>query len=464
MMKKKKLGEELLSKQGKPYDVSLSAGAKEVSAFCDGYMTFLDCAKTEREASREAVSTLTANGFHSFDPDKTYKSGDKIYWLNHKKSVIAAVIGTRPFDDGFLITAAHIDSPRLDVKPKPLYEEANLAFLKTHYYGGIKKYQWTAVPLAIHGTVVLKSGKEINVCIGEETSDPVFYITDLLPHLARKTQGNKTMGEIISGEQLNILLGSQPYDDVEKDAVKINMLRLLNERYGMIEDDFISAELEIVPAYKARYIGLDRSFIGAYGQDDRVCGYAALSALSELGTPDKTCIMVLADKEEIGSVGNTGLCSDMLKNFIALLCTPHHVSPERVYINSKCLSADVNVAYDPNFPEVYERRNAAYLNCGPTLSKYTGSGGKGGSNDASAEYLGELRRAFDEDNVPWQIGELGKVDEGGGGTVARYVSSLGIETIDIGVGLLSMHSPYELSSCYDVFALYSAISCFYEKL
>ena len=463
-MKKKKLGEELLSKQGKPYDVSLSAGAKEVSAFCDGYMTFLDCAKTEREASREAVSTLTANGFHSFDPDKTYKSGDKIYWLNHKKSVIAAVIGTRPFDDGFLITAAHIDSPRLDVKPKPLYEEANLAFLKTHYYGGIKKYQWTAVPLAIHGTVVLKSGKEINVCIGEETSDPVFYITDLLPHLARKTQGNKTMGEIISGEQLNILLGSQPYDDVEKDAVKINMLRLLNERYGMIEDDFISAELEIVPAFKARYIGLDRSFIGAYGQDDRVCGYAALSALSELGTPDKTCIMVLADKEEIGSVGNTGLCSDMLKNFIALLCTPQHVSPERVYINSKCLSADVNVAYDPNFPEVYERRNAAYLNCGPTLSKYTGSGGKGGSNDASAEYLGELRRAFDEDNVPWQIGELGKVDEGGGGTVARYVSSLGIETIDIGVGLLSMHSPYELSSCYDVFALYSAISCFYEKL
>ncbi len=463
-MKKKKLGEELLSKQGKPFSVPLAVCDDEVTAFCNGYMSFLNRAKTEREASKEAVSILSERGFQCFDPEKAYRPGDRVYWLNHKKSVIAAVIGTKPFEEGFLITAAHVDSPRLDVKPKPLYEETNLAFLKTHYYGGIKKYQWTAIPLAIHGTVVLKDGREITVCIGEDTTDPVFYITDLLPHLARKAQGSKTMGEIISGEQLNIILGSLPYAGEEKDAVKINMLRILNERYGMIEDDFISAELEVVPAYRARYIGLDRSFIGAYGQDDRVCGYTALMALAEMESPSKTCVVVLADKEEIGSVGNTGLCSDMLKNFISLLCAPRQVAPERVYLCSKCLSADVNAAYDPNFPEVYERRNAAYLNCGPTLSKYTGSGGKGGSNDASAEYLGELRRAFDEGKIPWQIGELGKVDEGGGGTVARYVSSLGIETIDIGVGLLSMHSPYELSSCYDVYALYSAISCFFSKL
>ncbi|MBQ8994860.1 MAG: aminopeptidase [Oscillospiraceae bacterium] len=462
----KKLQKKLLSQKGSSISVGRSLDDNAISSFSHDYIEFLNNSKTEREAVASSVEFLKERGFVPFDPDKKYRPGDKAYWVNHQKSLIAFIVGSESLEKGTLITAAHIDSPRLDLKPRPLYEEASLAYFRTHYYGGIKKYQWTAIPLSIHGVVVLSDGREISVFIGEDDLDPVFYISDLLPHLSRKSQAGKTMGEIIVGEQLNVILGSKPieYNEEIKDPVKLNVLHILNEKYDIVEDDLISAELEIVPAMTARYVGFDKSMIASYGQDDRVCAYTGLRALAELNAPKKTCILVLADKEEIGSVGNTGMNSDMLRNFITLLSHSLDVIPEKVFINSKCLSADVNVAYDPNFAEVYERQNTAYLNCGPTLSKYTGSGGKGGSNDASAEFLGEVRNAFDSEDVPWQIGELGKVDEGGGGTVAQFVSRLGIDTIDIGVGLLSMHSPYELSSCFDVYALFKAVNCFFRLM
>ena len=462
----KELQEQLLSKMGKPNKKVKSMDDSAMSSFCVDYLSFLDRSKTEREAVVSAVELLKNYGFEPFDPEKKYAPGEKAFWINRNKSLIAFIMGNEPLDKGTLITAAHIDSPRLDLKPRPLYEESSLAYFRTHYYGGIKKYQWTAIPLSMHGVVVLSNGEEITLRIGENEEDPVFYISDLLPHLSRKSQAGKTMGDIIVGEQMNVLLGSKPIDAEKeiRDPVKLNVLKILNERYGIIEDDLISAEIEIVPAMKARYIGFDKSMIGAYGQDDRVCAYAGLRALTELDQPDKTCILVLADKEEIGSVGNTGLNSDILRHFISFLSYTSCVKPETVLLASKCLSADVNAAYDPNFAEVYERQNTAYLNCGPTLSKYTGSGGKGGSNDASAEFLGQVRNAFDKEEIPWQIGELGKVDEGGGGTVAQFVSKLGIDTIDIGVGLFSMHSPYELSSCYDVYSLKQSLNCFYRNL
>ena len=466
-MKKKKLGEELLSKQGKPYDVSLSAGAKEVSAFCDGYMTFLDCAKTEREASREAVSTLTANGFHSFDPDKTYKSGDKIYWLNHKKSVIAAVIGTRPFDDGFLITAAHIDSPRLDVKPKPLYEEANLAFLKTHYYGGIKKYQWTTIPLSLHGVIIKANGEKITLNIGEDENDPIFTITDLLPHLA-KEQVNKKLGEAIEGEKLNLLIGGIPcLDKNAKEKVKLNILKILNEKYGIVERDFISSELEFVPSFKARSLGFDYGMVAAYGQDDKICSYTSLKALMEVTNPEKTAICILTDKEEIGSMGNTGMKSHVFDYFISeLLDKKGENRPnalDKVFCYSKMLSADVDGAYDPLYRNVSDKYNSSFLSKGVTLNKYTGVRGKSGASDANAEYVAWVRNLFEENNIKYQVTELGKVDEGGGGTIAYMIANKGVDVIDCGVPILSMHAPYEVASKFDIYEAYRAYKAFWKK-
>ena len=464
--KDQKLKDKLFSSKCRDHEQFRFAKTDDIYRFCDEYMEFLNSSKTEREAVRTSAGILSECGFEPYDPMRTYKAGDKVVWVNKRKSLIAAVIGKERMDRGVLISAAHIDSPRLDLKPVPLYEDSSIAYFKTHYYGGIKKYQWVAIPLSIHGIVILADGSEVTVSIGEDENDPVFYISDLLPHLSHKTQANKTMPNIITGEQLNVVIGSCPYlsDDKIDEPVKLNVLNILNSRYGITEDDFISAEIEIVPAMKSRYVGFDRSMIGAYGQDDRVSAYTALKALCELNEPDKTCILVLADKEEIGSVGNTGMNSDILKHFITSLCRMSGCYPESVFMNSKCLSADVNAAYDPNFTEVYEKHNTACLNQGPVLSKYTGSGGKGGSNDASAEFVGQIRMAFDSENIPWQIGEVGKVDEGGGGTVAQFVSRLGIDTVDIGVGLLSMHSPYELSSCLDVYALYRAVNCFYRKV
>ena len=459
------LEEQLFAKKENAFKSFAAKHADELESYCNGYMEFLNNAKTEREFAKKAAELLQANGFKPFEAGKAYAAGERVYWLNCKKSLIAAVIGSKPLEAGMNITAAHIDSPRLDLKPNPLYEESGLAYFKTHYYGGIKKYQWSALPLALHGTVILRDGTSVDVSIGEDADDPIFYITDLLPHLARKVQGTRTMGEVLTGEELNILLGSEPFDDEKvKEPVKLNVLRALNEKYGMVESDFVSAEFEMVPALKSKYVGFDKTLIAAYAHDDRVCSYTALTALLDVTAPEKTCLCILADKEEIGSMGNTGLNSDMLRNFTAMLCRPVGAAPELVFLNSKCLSADVNAAFDPTFPSVHERMNAAFLNCGPVISKYTGSGGKGGSNDASAEFMGEVRRVLDGAEIPWQVAELGKVDEGGGGTVAQYVSHLGIDTVDVGVALLSMHAPYEIAASWDVFATMKAMYAFYVNM
>lgn len=431
----------------------------EAFAFCDPYKTFLDEAKTEREAVAAAVRQLEAKGFVPFDYKKKYEAGEKVYAVNRGKSVIAAVVGTEPLENGVYIAAAHIDSPRLDLKPRPVYEDSELALFKTHYYGGIKKYQWTAIPMALHGVVIGKDGTCTEVTVGEAEGDPVFCVTDLLPHLAGD-QMKRTLAEGVKGEELNILIGSLPFqDDDVSEKVKLNLLNLLFEKYNIVEEDFLSAELEVVPAFKAKDIGFDRSMVGAYGHDDRVCAYTALRATLETEHPKKTAVLVLADKEEVGSDGNTGLKSAFLRYFIADLAKPHGVEGRTVLSHSECLSADVNAAFDPTFPEVAERRNTAYLNYGVVITKYTGARGKSGTSDASAEFTGKVRGLLDRTGVIWQTGELGKVDQGGGGTVAAYIANLNVDVIDLGVPVLSMHAPFEIVSKIDVYMAYRA---FYE--
>ncbi len=433
--------------------------AEEIAAadtYCEGYKHFLDRAKTEREAVIAAVAMAEENGFSPFDPDRSYAPGDKIYYNNRGKSLILAVIGTRPIKEGVTLAAAHIDSPRLDLKPNPLYEDAELAYFDTHYYGGIKKYQWTAIPLALHGVVIRKDGTSVTVAIGEDDGDPVFCVTDLLPHLGTE-QMKRTAGDVVKVEVLNLLIGSRPFaGDEGSEAVKLNILRLLNEKYGMIEADFLSAELEIVPAFRAKDIGFDRSMIGAYGHDDRVCAYPAVTALLACEHPAYTAVTVLADKEEIGSEGNTGMCSAFLRYFIDDLAACFGEKGHRVLSSSVCLSADVNAAYDPIYPEVMIRSNAAQLNHGICITKYTGARGKSGTSDASAEFMGKIRSVLDAEKVLWQIGELGKVDAGGGGTVAMYIANLDVDTVDMGVPVLSMHSPFELVSKIDVYMAHRA--------
>lgn len=430
-------------------------------AFCNGYKTFLDSAKTEREAVASAVALAEKKGFVPFDPDKTYAPGDKVYVNNRGKSAIFAVIGSDPIEQGVNIAAAHIDSPRIDLKPNPLFEEGELAYFKTHYYGGIKKYQWTVTPLALHGVVVLADGRKIDVTIGENEEEPCFVITDLLPHLATE-QYKRTLAEGIKGEELNILIGSRPFkDDEGSELVKLNIIQLLNEKYGMSEADFLSAELTLVPAAKARDLGLDRSMIAAYGHDDRVCAYPSLMAALDTEHPKRTAVTILADKEEIGSEGNTGMKSRFFSYFINDLAKMQGTEGYRVLSHSKCLSADVNAAFDPTFPDVYEKRNCALLNRGVVITKYTGSRGKSGTNDASAEYMGEIRRMLDQDGVVWQTGELGKVDIGGGGTVAMYISNFNVDTVDLGVPVLSMHAPCEVVAKFDVYMAYRAVRAFY---
>ncbi len=379
-----------------------------------------------------------------------------MYVDNRGKALLLAVIGTRPLTEGVSIAAAHVDSPRLDLKPNPLYEDHALAYLDTHYYGGIKKYQWMTIPLALHGVVVRKDGSRVTVCIGESADDPVLCITDLLPHLGAN-QMKKTAAEFIGGEEMNILIGSRPLPDEEgADAVKLNILKLLNEKYGITETDFLSAELEAVPAYQARDVGLDRSMIGAYGHDDRVCAYTALTATFSLENPAYTAVTILADKEETGSEGNTGMQSAYLRYFIEDIAEALGTNARHVFRSSLCLSADVNVAYDPLYPDTVEARNCAALNQGVVLTKYTGARGKGDTNDASAELMGFFRRIMDNANVVWQIGELGKVDLGGGGTVAKYIADLDVNTVDLGVPVLSMHAPFEVVSKQDVYMTYKA--------
>ncbi len=430
-------------------------------AYCEGYKHFLDDAKTEREAVSVTVAQAEKNGFVPYEFGKKYNAGDKVYYNNRGKSIILAVIGKKSLANGVRIAAAHIDSPRLDLKPNPMYEDTDIALLKTHYYGGIKKYQWTAIPLALHGVMIRKDGTAVNVCIGEDDTDPKFVISDLLPHLAQE-QSKRTLSDGIRGEELNIIIGSRPFADCdEAEAVKLNIMKLLNEKYGVIEADFLSAELEIVPAFKACDIGLDRALIGAYGHDDRVCAYPALTAILETENPEYTVLSVLTDKEETGSDGNTGLNSSYMADFITDLAETNGVPGRICMKNSECLSADVNAAFDPTFSDVLERRNAAYLNRGIVITKYTGSRGKGGTSDASAEFMGRVRSLLDRNGVVWQIGELGKVDLGGGGTVAKYVAGHNIDVVDAGVPVLSMHAPFEVVSKIDVYMAHRAFKVFF---
>lgn len=435
---------------------------EEARAFCEGYKRFLDRGKTERECVRYAVSLLEEKGYKPFDEAASYAPGDKVYLVNRGKSLIATTFGTESLEKGVRINGAHIDSPRLDLKPAPMYEKDELTYLKTHYYGGLRKYQWGATPLALHGVVIKKDGTPVDICIGEKEGDPVFCITDLLPHLAAK-QNERPLKEGLRGEELNLVIGSVPYADEEvKEPFKLLAMQLLNERYKITEKDFSRAEIEIVPAVKAVDVGLDRSMVGAYGQDDRVCAYTALMAEIEAEKPAHTTITVLTDKEEIGSNGNTGLDSDYLLHYIEDLAAIAGVPVRKVLRASVCLSSDVNAAFDPTFPDVYEKQNACQINHGCVLTKYTGARGKSSSNDASAELLAKVIHILEEDGVYWQTGEMGKVDEGGGGTIAKLVARMDIDTVDLGIPILSMHAPFELASKLDVLSAYKAFKAFYR--
>ena len=435
----------------------------EAQNFCEGYKTFLNEGKTERECVKKAVSLLTNAGYKEFDPKASYKPGDKIYWVNRKKAIIASTIGTKDLNEGLRMNGAHIDSPRLDLKPNPLFEKDEIAYLKPHYYGGIRKYQWGTVPLSMHGVVMKADGETVEVSIGEKEGDPQFCVTDLLPHLAAEQNGRK-LGEGLKGEELNILIGSRPFrDDKISEKVKLNLLNILFEKYGIVEKDFLSAELECVPAFKAKDVGFDRSLVGAYGQDDRVCAYTAFTAIIDMkAVPEKTAVCVLTDKEETGSDGNTGLRSAYLKFFLYDLAENMGSDGRTVISATRCLSADVNAAYDPTFPDGYERNNCSFVNKGIVVTKYTGARGKSGTSDASAEYVGLIHNMLDKNDVVWQTGELGKVDFGGGGTVAAYIANLNIDTIDVGVPVLSMHAPYELTAKNDVYMAYKAFTAFYR--
>ncbi len=438
-----------------------------VFKFSEGYKDFLTQCKTERESVRETVRLAEECGFKPLESFDTLKEGDKVYAVNKLRSVMLAVIGSEKISDGVNIVGAHIDAPRLDLKPNPLYEDGEMAFLKTHYYGGIKKYQWGTIPLALHGVVITKDGKTVDIRIGDENDDITFVITDLLPHLAQE-QMKKTPSTIIEGEQLNILIGAMPSPDEEKDAVKENILAILNKKYGICEEDFLSAELMAVPAANAKDVGFDRSLIGSYAHDDRVCAYPSLMAILTTEACDKTAVCILTDKEEVGSMGNTGAKSDFMK--LALLEIMDKTGEGATELNllrcldrSYCLSADVNAAFDPNFPSPYEKRNCGMLNYGVAISKYTGARGKSGSSDASAELMSKVRTLFNENGVLWHVSELGKVDAGGGGTIAQYVANLGVETVDCGVPILSMHAPFEVASKLDVYMAYKAFHTFFNN-
>ena len=434
---------------------------KSIYDYAEGYKLFLDSAKTEREAVETSIAMARAKGYTEYKLGDKVSVGDKKYFNNRGKSIVAFKIGTDDIETaGIRLLAAHVDSPRLDLKQVPLYEDSGMAFLKTHYYGGIRKYQWTALPLALHGVMVKADGEIVDVRIGEDEGDPIFYINDLLPHLARK-QAQEPMATAISAESLNILIGGLPYDDKEvSDKIKLTALSLLNDKYGVTEEDFLSAELSLVPAFKARDIGFDRALLGSYGHDDRVCAYPALTALFDSEDEKNTVMVVLADKEETGSDGQTGMKCDVFMDIIAEISASLGKNAALVRNSSKCLSADVTAAYDPNFADAYERRNSAMISAGACMSKFTGSGGKSGTSDASAEYVGYIRRIFAENGVIWQTAELGKIDQGGGGTVAKYIANHNIETVDLGVPVISMHAPYEVVSKADVYSTYEAFSAF----
>ncbi len=428
--------------------------------FAEGYKTFLDHSKIERECVSYSVALAEKAGYKPFSRGIKAKTGDKFYYVNRGKNLYLVTVGKKPLNEGIHFNIAHIDSPRIDLKPNPLYETEELAYFKTHYYGGIKKYQWTTIPLALHGRIMLADGKAIDVDFGEKPGDPVLVITDLLPHLGR-AQGERKLNEGIKGEELNILLGSLPVDDKEvKEAFKLRVLSILHDKYGITEKDFMRSELTLVPAQKAVDVGLDSSMVGAYGQDDKVCAYTALMAEFDCKKPEYTSLTALVDKEEIGSTGNTGMESDALLHFVEDLAECEGERVRDILRNSICLSSDVNAAYDPTFPDVYEKQNSSFFNHGPVLTKYTGVRGKGGSNDASAETMQKVIGYMEDAGVAWQIGELGKVDEGGGGTIAMFMGNMDVDTVDLGVAVLSMHAPFELTAKLDVYYTYKAFLAF----
>lgn len=440
----------------------------KVMSFCEDYKSFLNMSKTEREAVEVSLGYLRNAGFSPLEESSRLVPGSRIFSVNRGKTVIACIVGKNPPERGLNIIASHIDSPRIDLKPQPLYEEEGLALLKTHYYGGIKKYQWLSIPLALHGVIIKDNGQSITVVIGEQPGDPVFTVSDLLPHLA-KDQMDKKMADAITGESLNILIGGIPLGDSDlKERFKLAVIDSLHRHYGISEEDLISAELELVPAWPARDIGLDRSFVGGYGQDDRVCAYVSLMSALEISLPERTCLLVLADKEEIGSTGNTGMGSAFFANTLAEIL--NSLSPgyndlmlRRTLANSMALSADVNVGYDPNYSDVVEKLNTARLGYGLVLTKYTGTKGKYSTNDAHAEVLAQVRRLFNRSGVIWQTGELGKVDQGGGGTVAHFLAAYGMDIIDCGVALHGMHSPFEVASKADIYMAYRGYKAFFNS-
>ncbi len=456
------LREALLNEKKNGWDVVDEATERAIADYCEGYKAFLDRGKTERDCVDYAVELAQAAGFVPMERGMELQPGARVYRVNRSRALSLAVIGSAPLDQGVSITASHIDSPRLDLKPTPLYEDSELAFFKTHYYGGVRKYQWVTIPLELRGVVAMKDGSIVRVAVGSHPGDPLFTIDDLLPHLG-SDQAKKPLGEAIPAESLNILVGSRPLkDDDGKDRVKLSVMKLLYEHYGIREGDFISAEIEAVPAFNAVDIGFDRSLIGAYGHDDRVCAYACLAALLQLSAPEYTAVCMLADKEEIGSEGVSGMKSAAFDTFMSDLCDAQRVALKTCYEHSFCLSADVTAAYDPNFTEVYEKRNSALVNYGVGLCKYTGSGGKSGSSDASAEVVGFVRRVFDRAEVLWQMAELGKVDAGGGGTVAKFMAERDIDTLDAGVPVLSMHAPFETTGKLDCYMMYKGMKAVYQ--
>lgn len=443
--------------------LKISNDVKEkIFNFCDGYIDFLNECKTEREASKYIIKQLENSGFKNIYTMDTLKKGDKVYMLNRDKSVYAAIIGEENITCGVNLVGSHIDSPRLDLKPNPLYEDAKLALFKTHYYGGIKKYQWTTIPLAIHGVVVKPDGSKTEIAIGEDEKDPVFTITDILPHLAGE-QYEKKIGKAIEGEDLNVLIGSIPSNE---DKIKENIMKIINEKYGITEVDFYSSELEVVPAFKARHLGFDKSMVAAYGQDDRVCAYASLKAILDASESKRTMVAIFSDKEEIGSVGNTGMCSQMFDLFMnEILNKKNENTPgalNKTYCNSIMLSADVGAGMDPNYQSASEKNNSSYIGYGVELNKYTGSRGKSGASDANAEFVAKVRNIFESNNIKYQVSELGKVDLGGGGTIAYILADKGMDVIDCGVPVISMHSPYEVTSKYDIYSAYEGYKAFFE--
>ena len=440
---------------------------KEIFEFCNNYMKFLNKAKTEREFIEKSKEVAEQNGFKDINQMETLKQGDKVYFINREKSMYLAVIGKEKMEKGVHIIGAHVDSPRLDLKPNPLCEDTGLAYFKTHYYGGIKKYQWTTIPLSLHGVIIKSNGEKIKINIGEDENDPIFTITDLLPHLAQD-QMEKKLKNGIEGEDLRLLIGSIPADsEEEKETVKLNILRILNKKYGITERDFVSSEIEIVPEFKARSLGFDEGLVAAYGQDDKVCAYTSLMAIVELEELQNTAICILSDKEEIGSMGNTGMESHMFDYFMSELLNKTGENRvnllDKVFCYSKMLSSDVDAGFDPIYESVSDLKNAGYLGKGISLNKYTGARGKSGASDANAEYVSWVRRLFEENDIKFQVAELGKVDIGGGGTIAYILANKGVDVIDCGVPVLSMHAPYEVTSKYDIFTAYKAYKAFWKK-